>query len=109
MGSSSTAVFRKQWTCPSAEALLLHGLGARAAGRGESLASHLSACEFCGAEMQLLSRFPPPPTNALPFVAYPLPASLRRLAEQVMAEPSLNRARYVESIQEVERLTLTDA
>jgi hypothetical protein len=82
--------------------------GTFAAARGECIAAHLDACEFCGAEMQLLSRFPPP-TNALPFVAYSMPHSLRRLAEDILAEPSLNRARFAESILEIERLMLTDA
>jgi hypothetical protein len=58
--------------------------------------------------MQLLSRFPPP-TNALPFVAFPVPTGLRRLAQDILAEPSQNRARFAESILEIERMTLTDA
>jgi hypothetical protein len=56
----------------------------------------------------MLSHFPPP-ANALPFVAFPLPAGLRRLAEDLLAEPSQNRSRFAESILEIERLTLTDA
>jgi hypothetical protein len=58
--------------------------------------------------MQLLSRFPPP-ANALPFAALIIPAGLQRLAEDVLSEPSLNRARFAESILEIERMTLTDA
>jgi hypothetical protein len=38
-----------------------------------------------------------------------MPLTLRRLAEELMAEPSLNRARFVETIYEIDRLTLTDA
>ncbi|HYE16219.1 MAG TPA: hypothetical protein VD968_17405 [Pyrinomonadaceae bacterium] len=90
-------------TCPPAESFLPAGASA-----GFSVEAHLSACDFCGAEMQLLSRFPPP-ANALPFVASPLPEPLRRLAEEVMGEPSLNRARFPESLLDAERLTLTDA
>jgi hypothetical protein len=73
-----------------------------------SIAAHLAACDFCGAEMQLLSRFPPQ-ANTLPFAAFPMPAGLRRLAEDMLAEPSQNRARFAESILEIERMTLTDA
>jgi hypothetical protein len=58
--------------------------------------------------MQLLSRFPPP-ANALPFAALRIPAGLLRLAEDILSEPSLNRARFAESILEIERMTLTDA
>ncbi|MBC7932475.1 MAG: hypothetical protein H7Z38_18105 [Rubrivivax sp.] len=103
MRSSRTAGFRKLRTCPQSETLLTQSRGART-----SIAAHLASCEFCGAEMQLLSRFPPPPL-ALPFVAFPLPAGLRRLAQDLLAQPSQNRARFAESILEIERLTLTDA
>jgi hypothetical protein len=107
MRSSSTARFRKLRNCPSTEALLLHG---RTTGASrDAVAAHLSACDFCGAEMQLLSHFPPPTTKALPFVALEIPRALLRLAEDLMDEPTLRRARYAESIQEIERLTLTDA
>lgn len=109
MRSSSTARFRKLRSCPSTEALLLHGLTPSTGGRRDSVAAHLSACDFCGAEMQLLSHFPPPTTNALPFVAPEIPHALLRLAEDLMDEPTLQRARFAESIQEIERLTLTDA
>ncbi|MCA1633290.1 MAG: hypothetical protein LC802_06100 [Acidobacteria bacterium] len=58
--------------------------------------------------MQLLSHLPPPAT-ALPFLALEIPRSLLRLAEDLLYEPALNHARLAESIQEIERLTLTDA
>ena len=103
MRSSSTAGFRKLRTCPQSEALMTYCRGAR-----DAVAAHAAACDFCGAEAQLLSRFPPP-ASALPFAAFRIPAGLRRLAQDLLAEPSLNRARFAESILEVERLTLTDA
>ena len=108
MRSSSTARFRKLRTCPSTEALLLHGRTPGTGVRRDSIAAHLSTCDFCGAEMQLLSHVPPP-TKALPFVAPEIPRALLRLAEDLMDEPTLQRARFAESIQEIERLTLTDA
>ena len=103
MRSSSTAGFRKLRTCPQTEALMTYCRGAR-----DAVAAHAAACDFCGAEAQLLSRFPPP-ASALPFAAFAIPAGLRRLAEDLLAEPSLNRARFAESILEIDRLTLTDA
>ena len=103
MRSSSTAGFRKLRTCPQSEALMTYCQGAR-----DAVAAHAAACDFCGAEAQLLSRFPPS-ASALPFAAFSIPAGLRRLAEDLLAEPSLNRARFAESILEIERLTLTDA
>ncbi|HZT57083.1 MAG TPA: hypothetical protein VFA21_00510 [Pyrinomonadaceae bacterium] len=73
-----------------------------------SVTAHAAACDFCGAELQLLSRFPPP-ASTLPFAALSIPAGLQRLAEDMLSEPSLNRARFAESILEIERMTLTDA
>ena len=103
MRSTSTAGFRKLRTCLQSEALMTSGQLIQ-----PSVAAHAAACDFCGAEMQLLSRFPPP-ANALPFAALGIPAGLQRLAEDILSEPSLNRARFAESILEIERMTLTDA
>ncbi|HEX8501605.1 MAG TPA: hypothetical protein VF659_13555 [Pyrinomonadaceae bacterium] len=58
--------------------------------------------------MLLLSRHAPP-ADALPFAALALPAHLRRLAQDVLSEPSHDSARFAEALLEIERLTLTDA
>ena len=107
MRASTKAGFRKRLTCPHTEALLTFCRGE--AGTQTSIAAHVRACDFCGAETQLLSRFPPPANNALPFAAFSIPAPLRLLAQELLAEPSFNRARFADSIMEIERLTLTDA
>jgi hypothetical protein len=107
MRSSCTAEFQKTLTCPAAEALVCYAR-AELAGEGRAaVALHLATCDFCGAEAQLLSRYAPP-ASALP-VAAPLPKHLRRLAEDLLSQPSYNRARFAESLLEIERLTLTDA
>jgi hypothetical protein len=106
MRSSCTAGFHKTLTCPAAEALLGYACAESAGERGADLALHVATCDFCGAEAQLLSRFVPP-ASALP--AAPLPTHLRRLAEDLLSQPSYNRARFAESLLEIERLTLTDA
>ena len=108
MRFSSTAEFRKLKTCPSAEAMLLHGEALMTDEQQVSVAAHLAMCDFCGAEMQLLTRHPPRQWSESS-VAHEMPLTLRRLAEELMAEPSLNRARFVETIYEIDRLTLTDA
>jgi hypothetical protein len=54
--------------------------------------------------VQLLSRHAPPPAT-FPFAALALPEPLRRLAEDILAEPNYNRARFAESLMEIERLT----
>ena len=102
MRSTSTALFRKQRTCPTAEAILRRAQSA-------TVAEHVTGCDFCGAEAQFLSRFPPPTAKALPLVALSMPRALKRLAEELMTEASLNRARFADAVLEVERLTFTDA
>jgi hypothetical protein len=104
MPSSSTARFRKLRTCPYTETLVTYS----AAGLAGRVAEHVESCDFCGAEVQLLARHAPP-AGALPFADLALPAHLRRLAEDVLSEPAYNRARFAESLLEIERLTLTDA
>lgn len=105
MRPSSKAGFRKFLTCPQTEALLRFSRGDD---KQITLATHVKSCDFCGAETQLLSRFPPP-ANALPFAVLSMPAPLRLLAQEMLSEPSFNRARFADSIMEIERLTLTDA
>ena len=104
MPSSSTARFRKYRTCPHTETLLTFC----ASVPGGRVAEHVETCDFCGAEVQLLSRHAPP-AGALPFAALAMPDHLRRLAEEILAEPSCNRARFADSLLEIERMTLTDA
>ena len=106
MRSSSKVGFRKLLTCPHTDALLMFCRGE--ADKQTSIAAHVTSCDFCGAETQFLSRFPPP-ANALPFAVFSIPAPLSRLAREILGEPSFNRARFADSIMEIERLTLTDA
>jgi hypothetical protein len=102
MASSSTARFLKHRTCPHTETLLTYNASAR--GDSPDLAEHVGGCDFCGAEVQMLSRHAPP-AGALPSAAIAMPPHLRRLAEDLLAEPSYNRARFAESLKEIERLT----
>lgn len=108
MYSVSTAAFQKLRTCPTAEVLVLYGEAELTRERRERVAYHLSACDFCGAEMQLLSKHWTSQCPAFPTDGE-IPSHLRRLAEDIMSEPSLNRARFVETICELDRVTLTDA
>jgi hypothetical protein len=101
MPSSMTAWFRKLRTCPRTETLLTLSAGGC---RGGRVAEHVESCDFCGAEVQLLSRHAPPAAT-LPFAALAMPEPLRRLAQDILAEPSYNRARFAESLMEIERLT----
>lgn len=109
MPSASTATFRKRRSCPPSEMLLEHARRALGGERAERLSRHLDACDFCGAEMNLLSRFPPSTTNALPFVASELPEHLRRLAVDMLLRATTEPVPVTEALLEIERLTLTDA
>ena len=100
MPSSITAWFRKLRTCPRTETLFTFSAGGC---RGGRVAAHVESCDFCGAEVQLLSRHAP--AAALPFPALAMPEPLRRLAQDLLAEPSYNRARFAVSLMEIERLT----
>ena len=110
MRCSSTAEFRKLKTCPSAEMLLLYNDAGLASEYRQKVTVHLAACDFCEAERQLLLRhWGRAVEAAVSFKTMEMPLNLRRLAEDLMDEPSLNRARFAEMIYEIDRLTLTDA
>ena len=103
----STARFLKLKTCPSADVLIMYGEAELTHEREERVASHLSDCDFCGAEMQLLSkhwRHDLPALQRQP----EMPSHVQRLAEELMAVPSFERAHFVETICELDRMTLTD-
>jgi hypothetical protein len=103
MGARSTAAFRKLKTCPTSETLLLYGESALAVAAAGPLAAHLSVCDFCDAELQLLSRFPAagPPQG----VPAKMPWALYRLAKELFALSTF----AVEVAYERDSLTLTDA
>lgn len=109
MGSVSTAGFCKAPTCPSAETILRYEDGRLTRGRRRRVAAHLAACDFCGAEAWLLARHPPAGWRARVAEAAPIPAALRRLAEDLISLPAPGFKLFVEAGLDGERLTLTDA
>ena len=109
MNRVSTARFLKLRTCPSAEVLIQYGQAGLACETEERVARHLAACDFCGAEMHLLSRHwrHDCPTFK---TAGDMSLGLRRLAEDLLTTlPALNRARFAETICDIERLPVPDA
>ena len=103
----STARFQKLRTCPSAEVLIEYKDAGLPRARKARVARHLAVCEFCSAELQLLSKHRADYCPISRF-ADEIPTHLRRLAEELLAQPSLNRASFLETLFEPERLTLTD-
>lgn len=71
------------------------------------VAAHLDICEFCCAELQLLTECPQAEEEFAKPVTIPLP--LRRLAEELLAGSFLTADMFSESYFEKARLTLTDA
>jgi hypothetical protein len=107
MGSVSTAKFCKHKTCPSAEMLLGYTRSTLAGELCRQLSAHLDACDFCDAELYLLSQFPPAGAPLYPSVN--IPFALHRLAKDLLSVSTNAAGRAVEILYERERLSLTDA
>jgi anti-sigma factor RsiW len=83
----STAAFRKHKTCPTTDVLVLYSGSELTRGRRERVERHLGNCDFCGAEMQLLSKhYAHGDATACP-APREIPQHLRRLAEELMSQP----------------------
>lgn len=104
----SAIAFCKRASCPSSETLLMYRAHTLAAGRMVWVASHLDECDFCGAELHLLTDHAPAEPEG-EFVAAAMPANLRWLAEKLLGAVPLNLESLIEPAYEKERLTLTDA
>jgi hypothetical protein len=99
-----TSIFCKQAACPSSETLLSYGTASLASEIRTHVARHLSACEFCGAELQLLTTHAP--LAAIHYEQTKMPAPLRYLAESLLAGSLLRMESFAENIYDKERLTL---
>ena len=102
-----TATFRKQRSCPSSRVLLCYHDATLARHDERLVTEHLSACEFCGAELQLLSKFPPRGAAKVPTAR--MPWHLYRLTKDLLALSADDFARAVEALYDSRDLTLTDA
>jgi hypothetical protein len=103
----SAITFCKRATCPSSETLLSYRTGGLEAERMVWVAAHLDECDFCGAELQLLTRHTPGEETECALVA--MPPHLRWLAESLLSANLLNLETLAGTVYEKERLTLTDA
>ena len=103
----SAITFCKRATCPSSEVLLSYRTCGLAAERMVWVASHLDECDFCGAELQLLTEHAPAPAEECALAD--MPPHLRWLAESLLSASLLNLESLAGCVYEKERLTLTDA
>lgn len=104
MKAYRTTTFCKQLTCPSVQTLLSYASARLAAELKEKVTTHLQACDFCGAEVELLNRHAP--QTAVRYEQAKMPASLRYLAESLLAGSLLRMESFTEAIYDKERLTL---
>jgi hypothetical protein len=107
MNASSAIKFCKQATCPSSEMIFSYQQDSLTSEQMISVDLHLEACDFCGAEFQLLTEHTPNADEECPLAIMPLP--LRRLAESLLDRRLFVSEIFVEPVYEKEGLTLTDA
>jgi hypothetical protein len=82
MSSFAGSEFEKKLQCPTSEVLLSYQQRDLNYGRTSQIASHLAECDFCAAELQLLSKYSPAKE---PYECPSVPVSLRALAEGLFA------------------------
>jgi hypothetical protein len=78
---TSTTDFCKNETCPSSHELLGYQCGDLAGPLGREIRRHVSACDFCAAEIDFYSHYP---QAEGPAPAAPIPAPLLELAEALL-------------------------
>jgi hypothetical protein len=82
MLTSQINMFRKSASCPSSDSLLgYQGRSIRLDERTR-IETHLTFCDFCNAELQLLARFQ---RNTETSVPVEMPTELRRMAERLLS------------------------
>ena len=83
MGAGLGSDFEKKRQCPSSTVLVSYHQRHLLNGQMPEVASHLAACDFCAAELQLLSRLPSATDS---FAAPEMPAHLRALATALLCK-----------------------
>jgi hypothetical protein len=81
MHSSTIRLFCKTADCPAAEALLNYSRPLATPELPDFIEEHLAVCDFCGAELQLLKRYP---AEREEYSFAEMPEHLRRLAEDLL-------------------------
>jgi len=95
MRSLTGSEFEKKRQCPSSEVLLSYQQRDLTRGQTSQTASHLAACDFCSAELQLLSQSP---SAGESYESPPLPVTLRALAEALLRR---NRAGTMDLLEQI--------
>jgi hypothetical protein len=86
MLSLKTTPFCKTTRCPSSYRLLKYHSSDRTIEEWAEINNHIRLCDFCGAEIQLLSHYSDQDDE---YFLVEMPAQLRRLAEDLLRESPL--------------------
>jgi hypothetical protein len=81
MPSSLVTAFRKRISCPSSQTLLAFSRSRLSYEGSAHVETHLATCDFCNAELQLLTLHRGDPEE---YAFVEMPAQLRRLAEGLL-------------------------
>lgn len=107
MGNGKTTYFCKKAACPSAEKLLSYQAASLSREQEARITSHLIECDFCCAELHLLSHSEQAEVGCTQIAE--IPAHLRRLAETILAGYYFRDDFFSDMILEREDLSFTDA
>lgn len=81
MPSPIVSLFCKTTRCPASQALLAYRRSALATEGHVYIRDHLASCDFCSAELQLLTQYR---NDVEEYSFAEMPAQLRRLAEDLL-------------------------
>jgi hypothetical protein len=81
MSQSFASLFRKTAGCPTSQALLAYRRSLMSSDELVYIENHLVSCDFCNAELQLLTRYR---NEAEEYSFAEMPVHLRRLAEDLL-------------------------
>ena len=104
MGSLEGSRFKKKRRCPSSQALLSYYRSSLSDQQTPQVAFHLATCDFCAAELQLLSRYPSAEESCKPAT---MPPHLGALAEALLKRDCSRTEGLTFGTFETEMLALT--
>ena len=85
MASAFTTLFHKKVGCPSSQSLLEYDQLRVRSAQSLRIEAHLACCDFCNAELQLLTRYQDTQDE---YSFAELPLQLRGLAERLLHGPT---------------------
>ena len=104
MGSLGSA-FAKKRCCPSSDILLSYQRLDLSSEQTPRITSHLATCDFCAAELQLLSKYPP---ATEPCERTVIPPDLGGLAATLLTKDNLKTEALLFRIYRDDTLALTE-